>query len=495
MSDARFVVIFSHSPQIRWFSLIARVLRVRFGITSTLWVIGENDRLEGERLGEFGSVVNLIDDESVFSRFESIPEASAYLRSFEDNVGEFCVSRDIAMDRYIKGARWPINKALTYSAGILSRMRSEIDRSGLPVFAIGEENCLHYRFARRVISAPYFCTYMVGHWGERIFFEYTMNYQWESCQKQYRNYLKNGIPAELKTVAEKRLDDLVSDRRQPTAMVRFIDKGGNSILRRMSPTRLIVALERTWANVVSMKEEWNPKYASVFSSNVLVSATDLLKEANRKRKFKNMSRKQVPTDIEFAGFFLHMQPEHTVEGVAFEYRDQAATALNIAAALPAGMILLVKEHSPMVGKRPSSFYEKLGECPNIRILDDTINSYDVVNNSRLMFTLSGSVALESMYIGKPVIVLGKIYHTVFRGIYPAGDIRNLAILVAEILNGTKPGASRGEAIMALAAMYSSSYPGRISSQFNLEEMGANENLDAIASAFEKELSLQPKIRI
>ena len=65
----------------------------------------------------------------------------------------------------------------------------------------------------------------------------------------------------------------------------------------------------------------------------------------------------------------------------------------------------------------------------------------------------------------------------------------MATLVAEVLSSQQPGATREEAIMALAAMYSSSYPGRISSQFSLEEMGAKENLDAIASAFAKELSL------
>jgi len=489
MSDARSVLFFSHSPQIKWFSYVARVLRDRFGLTSILWVIGEKDCKEGEQLGEFNKVVNLVGDESEFSQFKDSSDATEYLRLFEKDNQEFCISRDIAMDRYILGAKWSIDKALIFSAVILSKIRLEIARNGQPLFAIGEENCLHYRLARRSVTSAYFCPFMVGHWGDRFYFEYTMYYQWTRCQDQYRDLLREGIPEELRVVAEKRLDELVTKQQRPADTERFLREGGNSIRNRISIARLIGVLKSTLDNFISDKEYWNPKYQSVLQSNLFFSIIGLLRESYRKKKFKDISLKQVPVDKEFAGFFLHMQPEHTVEGVAFEYRDQAATALNIAAALPAGMVLLVKEHLPMVGKRPISFYEKLSECPNIKILDDAVHSYEVVKNSRLMFTLSGSVALESMYIGKPVIVLGKVYHTAFRGIYPAGDIRGLAALVGKILRSQHPGATREEAITALAAMYSSSYPGRLSSQFSLEEMGTNENLDAIASAFSRELNL------
>lgn len=489
MSDSHYVVIFSHSPQIQWFSLIARVLRVHFEIPSTLWVIGERDRLLGETLGEFREVVDLIGDKSVFTRFESSNNTIGYLRSFEENVGELCVNRDIAIDRYFAGAKWSIDKAMTYSAGILSRVRSEIDSKGLPMFAIGEENCLHYRFARRVITAPYFCAYMVGHWGERIYFEYTMYYQWERCQKKYQTFIKEGVPKDLKIIAEKRLKELITNRRQPTATVRYINKGGNSVLKRISMKRLSDAVSRSWKNLISTKEEWNPKSQSIVDHNVLSSAVGLFKETFRKHQFKRIALKQLPAGVEYAGYFLHVQPEHTVEGVAFEYRDQAATARNIAATLPAGMMLLVKEHLPMVGKRPVSFYKELCACPNILVLDDTVSAYEVVENSRLMFTLSGSVALESMYIGKPAIVLGKIYHTAFRGIYSVDNLCDLHTLVEKILSNDRSGATTTEAVAALAAMHDCSYPGRVSSQFSLEEMEQKENLDAIASALSIELAL------
>ena len=115
-----------------------------------------------------------------------------------------------------------------------------------------------------------------------------------------------------------------------------------------------------------------------------------------------------------------------------------------------------------------------------------MSPYEVVKGSSLMFTLSGSVALESMYVGKPAIVLGKIYHTAFRGIFQAGDIRELATLVKAILDGKYLPASREEAVIALAAMYSTSYRGLISSQFSLEEMAEEENMRCIGEALESE---------
>jgi len=213
-------------------------------------------------------------------------------------------------------------------------------------------------------------------------------------------------------------------------------------------------------------------------------------EARRKRYFKASTLKVLPMHSEFAAFFLHMQPEQTVEGWAFEYRDQAATSRAIAAALPAGMLLLVKEHPTMVGRRRIEFYDELRSCPNIRLLDDRVSSYEVVRWAKLMFTLTGSGALESMYEGKPVIVLGHIYHSVFKGIYPLDNIRHLPELVHEVLGRTDAGARREDAVAALASMYAASHSGKFGSQYTVEEMEQTENLDAIAAALSLEFTLQ-----
>ncbi|MDO8861664.1 hypothetical protein Q6D67_08115 [Haliea sp. E1-2-M8] len=487
MKDNRYVLFFSHAPQIKWFAYIARTLRINFGLQSVLWVIGEQDRNLGEATGEFFRVVDIIQEESDFARFRNTESATNYLAAYEEDVGCNCTNRDIAMDRYLSRARWTIDKTLVYAAGILWRMRSELATRGQPMFAIGEENCLQYRMARRIVTSPYVCLYMTGHFSDRFYVEYGMYYQWGRCQERYISFLENGVPDDILIKAEAKLNEIVNKKRSPEATERYIESGKGSLSHRVSITRLVDSLRRTMNVLFSHRESWNPKSLPISSNNVFLSLFDLLAQALVKRQLEKMVLKQIPQDRKYAGFFLHVQPEHTVEGVAFEYRDQAATARNIAAALPAGMLLLVKDHVAMAGNRPIAFYNELSNCANIKLLDHNVSPYDVVCNSTVMFTLSGSVALECMYVGKPAIVLGRIYHTAFRGIYPAGDIRDLAELVGEVLNGNCPAATRNEAIVALAAMYAASYPGRISSQFRTDEMSSEANLKCIEVALRREI--------
>ena len=56
-------------------------------------------------------------------------------------------------------------------------------------------------------------------------------------------------------------------------------------------------------------------------------------------------------------------------------------------------------------------------------------------------------------------------------------------MVEEVLNGDRSGATYDEAISALAAMYSTSYPGRITSQFSLEEMDMENIILEVNSAY------------
>lgn len=487
----QYVLFFSHAPQINWFALMARVLRQRFGITSELWVIGQEDERVGKATGEFHNIVNLIRDESDDPMLRDVSAASSILCAFEAECGELFINQDIAMDRYLARARWPIDRCLLYAASILLRIRRQLEKNGSPVFAVGEENALHYRLARRQVGAPYFCPYMVGHWGDRFCFEYTMYWQWQSCQDRYLQFQSVGIPEDLRKRAEQRLDELIKKRQQPADTVRFLAEGGNSLMRKFTVGSMSSVWKRTVARCGIPVETWDPRSISIIQENPLHSIARTLREFRCKYYFKSVAMRALPQDRDFAAFFLHMQPEHTVEGLAFEYRDQAATARTIAASLPAGMLLLVKEHPTMVGLRPTSFYDELCSCANIRLLDDTVNSYDVVRRAKLLVTLTGSVALESMYEGKPAIVLGHVYHSAFKGIHRVDNIRGLAKRIREVFEQPNAGgAQREDAIAALASMYATSVPGRISSQYTLEEMASDQNLEDITVAFENEFALQ-----
>ena len=95
-----------------------------------------------------------------------------------------------------------------------------------------------------------------------------------------------------------------------------------------------------------------------------------------------------------------------------------------------------------------------------------------------------------MYLGKPVIVLGQIYHSAFRGIYLVENIRCLSKRVRELVDCNDESATKEDAVMGLAAMYAASHPGKFGSQYALSEMSEAKNLDAIAESLKREFSLQ-----
>ena len=69
---------------------------------------------------------------------------------------------------------------------------------------------------------------------------------------------------------------------------------------------------------------------------------------------------------DFCFFPLHTEPEVSIQILGRPYhKDQIELLRNLAASLPFGMRLLVKEHPRSVGMRSQSFYEKLKQIPNL----------------------------------------------------------------------------------------------------------------------------------
>jgi hypothetical protein len=110
--------------------------------------------------------------------------------------------------------------------------------------------------------------------------------------------------------------------------------------------------------------------------------------------------------LNYAFFPLHTEPEVTLSVYSKPYINQIEAIRLISHNLPVGMYLLVKEHPWSVGKRPNSFFEKLLDIPNVRLVSPINTSRDLIKNASLITVISGSIALEAMFLKKPAIVLG-----------------------------------------------------------------------------------------
>jgi hypothetical protein len=111
--------------------------------------------------------------------------------------------------------------------------------------------------------------------------------------------------------------------------------------------------------------------------------------------------------LDYAFFPLHAEPEMQLNVYNRRYLNQIEAVRSVAGNLPVGMTLLVKEHPWTVGRRPLSYYRKLLEIPNVKLVSPAVESRPLILNARLMAMISGSIALEAAILGKPVVTLGR----------------------------------------------------------------------------------------
>ena len=457
-----------------------------------LWVIGEQDRAVAETTRCFTQVVNLLEgiDLSVTEQRYALNVAS--LAAFEKKVGEHLYNEAVAIDRHLARRKWSDKKTAQYAVHLLNRMKQQLEvLGGLPRAAFGENNTLPYRLAHYLLghTVPYWNFTIGRHWEHRFMLDHWQNYKWETCQQLYRMYGQEGCIREpLYSLARERLDMLRTNRLK-TFSAPSMSRGTDRVRLKLRPARIRRLLGRWWQGLKNADSAINPCMPSPWETSPVYKAVHFLAEIARKRFFDSVAFMRPPEEREFATYFLHTQPEYSVEGLAFEFRDQLALIQNIAALLPANICLAVKEHWPMLGIREIDFYRKLVETPNVVLISDRINSYDLIRKSRTVFTLTGSTALEAIYEGVPAIVFGDVYFEGFEGIYKVDSIRKLKQVILAVLANPKAGSSEESAVRALAAMYAASYPGKISSEYSIEEMEDAENIKMVVDAIEKELSI------
>ena len=113
-------------------------------------------------------------------------------------------------------------------------------------------------------------------------------------------------------------------------------------------------------------------------------------------------------DLEpFCFFPLQSEPEVSIQVLGRPYhKNQVELLRNLAASLPAGMRLLVKEHPRSLGLRPFSYYKQLFQIPNLYLAEMHITSMSMVKQSEFVAIFSGTIGLEAIMVGKPVLILG-----------------------------------------------------------------------------------------
>ncbi len=121
-------------------------------------------------------------------------------------------------------------------------------------------------------------------------------------------------------------------------------------------------------------------------------------------KFADSLNKLTPP---FAFFPLHFEPEVALQVYAQNYvKKQLSLIRQIAASLPSGTSLVVKDHPRAAGYRHYSFYDELLNIPNVVLADATLSAASIIQKADLITIISGTIGLEAALCKKPVITFG-----------------------------------------------------------------------------------------
>lgn len=109
------------------------------------------------------------------------------------------------------------------------------------------------------------------------------------------------------------------------------------------------------------------------------------------------------TGKDFIYFPLHYEPEASLLVSAPHETDQIAVIARIAQAMPEGWRLAVKEHRPMLGRRPVGFYHRLEQMAGVVLLSPFCDGLALARAARLTATITGTAGFEAVLLGRPTL--------------------------------------------------------------------------------------------
>ena len=112
---------------------------------------------------------------------------------------------------------------------------------------------------------------------------------------------------------------------------------------------------------------------------------------------------------DFVLFTLHKQPEASIDNTGRYYENQIEIIKNIWRILPKDTLLLVKEHSNAIGDRKLKFYQEISNFKNVKFINYQSDSYELAQNAKAVFTISGTVAYEAALMNTPTFTFIPIF--------------------------------------------------------------------------------------
>lgn len=114
--------------------------------------------------------------------------------------------------------------------------------------------------------------------------------------------------------------------------------------------------------------------------------------------------------MKFVYFPMHKEAELAQTLQATQWYDQRNTIRVLAALLPFGYRLLVREHRMNLGHRPTRFYREMSRLPNVSLIDPFDSQFKYLLHADLVVTENGSTGWEGLLLKRRVLLLADTFY-------------------------------------------------------------------------------------
>lgn len=141
---------------------------------------------------------------------------------------------------------------------------------------------------------------------------------------------------------------------------------------------------------------------------------------------------------------LHYQPEATTIPLGKHFANQWLMVDLLSKSIPEDTYLYVKFHPALFTRRnfenlalivTDHFFDmlyKFNQLKNVKIVPLNIPSFDLIKSSIATATVTGTLSMESILMGKHSLVFGASPYLGFPGIWPVSNIESIKLALQKI---------------------------------------------------------------
>ena len=215
-----------------------------------------------------------------------------------------------------------------------------------------------------------------------------------------------------------------------------------------------------------------------------------------KETYTSLSDGPVDLSVNYVYVPLHYQPETTTCPEGGYYMNQALMLDMISTLLPDDWHVYVKEHPLQWQQRVSKGHQSrtpqdyidLAALPKVRLIPVTMNSFDLMDSSKILATVLGYAAWEAMVRGKPAFLFGNPWFGGHDNAYLIKTQRDFVDAFKKVMSNDKSTTDE-QSKAYLAAYFSVSFFGRTNKwNKDVSDLSDEQNIDNFIRAFKSYLS-------